>query len=86
MDKSGDGLISHEEFVQFTYLIPAETIKVQFKNWARTGIDIGESVIINDEKAKGTSAFVTLIAGGVAGAISRTFTAPMDRLKVLLQA
>mmetsp|Transcript_6637 Transcript_6637/g.18512 ORF Transcript_6637/g.18512 Transcript_6637/m.18512 type:complete len:298 (-) Transcript_6637:178-1071(-) len=32
------------------------------------------------------SAGVTLAAGAVAGAVSRTTTAPMDRLKVLLQA
>ena len=49
-------------------------------------IDIGESVIVNDEKDPATSAFATLISGGVAGAISRTATAPLDRLKVILQA
>lgn len=26
-----------------------------------------------------------LVSGGVAGAVSRTFTAPLDRLKVFLQ-
>ena len=33
-----------------------------------------------------TSPWVTLVAGGVAGAISRTTTAPCDRLKVIMQA
>jgi len=29
---------------------------------------------------------ITLISGGISGAISRTITAPMDRLRIQLQA
>lgn len=52
-------------------------------------IDIGENVIIPDdftEKEMQTGMWWRhLVAGGAAGAVSRTATAPLDRLKVLLQ-
>jgi solute carrier family 25 (mitochondrial phosphate transporter), member 23/24/25/41 len=38
-----------------------------------------------DSKAK-MNPYKTIVAGGFAGAVSRTVTAPLDRLKVLLQA
>ena len=88
MDFNKTGTISYDEFLQFYYMIPAENIRVAFNLWAKSAaIDIGESMTINeDRKPGGTSAFVTLVAGGVAGAISRTSTAPLDRLKVIMQA
>ena len=53
-------------------------------------IDIGEQLTCPPDfpKAKGSMFGVSwchLIAGGIAGAISRTSTAPLDRLKVMLQ-
>lgn len=53
-------------------------------------IDIGEQLTCPPDfpKRKGSAFGVSwshLVAGGVAGAISRTSTAPLDRLKVLLQ-
>ncbi len=60
-------------------------MKIIFDYWSKaSSIDIGESVVIPDETPKNTSAWVTLVSGGVAGAISRTATAPLDRLKVIL--
>ena len=53
-------------------------------------IDIGEQLTCPPEfpKPKGLTTGVSwrhLVAGGIAGAVSRTATAPFDRLKVLLQ-
>jgi solute carrier family 25 phosphate transporter 23/24/25/41 len=49
-------------------------------------IDIGESITINNEEKKDVNHFITFFSGAVAGAISRTVTAPLDRLKVVMQA
>lgn len=84
MDKTNDGKISYDEFREFYFMVPKETIKATFTGWAKASIDIGESVVIPDDKKPGV--VTTLLAGGIAGAISRTFTAPLDRLKVVLQA
>lgn len=86
IDLDGDGKISFDEFRRFYFLLPAEMIKSSFKTWNRSAIDIGESVIIPEDKKPGTSVMTTLLAGGIAGAVSRTATAPLDRLKVVLQA
>ena len=52
-------------------------------------IDIGENGVIPDEfseEEKVTGMWWRLLAaGGGAGAVSRTCTAPLDRLKILLQ-
>ncbi len=52
-------------------------------------IDIGDDMTVPPEftqKEKQTGMWWRhLVAGGLAGAVSRTFTAPLDRLKVMLQ-
>jgi len=53
-------------------------------------IDIGEQLTCPPDfpKPKGSMFGVSwyhLFAGGIAGAVSRTSTAPLDRLKVMLQ-
>ena len=52
-------------------------------------IDIGDLMTVPPEftkKEKQTGMWWRhLVAGGLAGAVSRTSTAPLDRLKILLQ-
>lgn len=51
-------------------------------------VDVGEDVLVTGSisQVRPGDWWRHLMAGGVAGAVSRTSTAPVDRLKVLLQA
>lgn len=56
---------------------------------SRQIIDVGENLMVPDEftiEEKQTGMLWRhLVAGGGAGAVSRTCTAPLDRLKVMMQ-
>lgn len=52
-------------------------------------IDIGESIAIPDEfteqEKQSGDWWKRLVSAGIASAVARTFTAPLDRLKVMMQ-
>lgn len=52
-------------------------------------MDIGEDIGVPEEFTKGEMVsgmwWRHLLSGGIAGAVSRTCTAPLDRIKVYLQ-
>ncbi|CAA7404949.1 unnamed protein product [Spirodela intermedia] len=87
VDKDNDGIITFDEWRDFLLLYPHEvTIENIYRYWERVClVDIGEQAVIPEGISKHLDASKYLIAGGVAGAASRTATAPLDRLKVLLQ-
>ncbi|KAJ4961126.1 hypothetical protein NE237_021036 [Protea cynaroides] len=87
VDKDNDGIITFEEWRDFLLLYPHEaTIENIYQYWERVClVDIGEQAVIPEGISKHVHASKYLIAGGVAGAASRTATAPLDRLKVMLQ-
>ncbi|PKU70652.1 calcium-binding mitochondrial carrier protein SCaMC-1-like [Dendrobium catenatum] len=87
VDKDNNGIITFEEWRDFLLLYPHEaTIENIYHYWERVClVDIGEQAVIPEGISKHVNASKYLIAGGVAGATSRTSTAPLDRLKVVMQ-
>ncbi|KAK3152436.1 hypothetical protein QOZ80_2BG0158850 [Eleusine coracana subsp. coracana] len=87
VDKDNDGIITFEEWRDFLLLYPHEaTIENIYYHWERVClVDIGEQAAIPEGISKHVSASKYLIAGGIAGTASRTATAPLDRLKVVMQ-
>uniref|UniRef100_A0A0D9VDG6 EF-hand domain-containing protein n=1 Tax=Leersia perrieri TaxID=77586 RepID=A0A0D9VDG6_9ORYZ len=87
VDKDNNGIITFEEWRDFLWLYPHEaTIENIYHHWERVClVDIGEQAAIPERRSKHVSASKYLIAGGVSGAASRTATAPLDRLKVIMQ-
>jgi solute carrier family 25 phosphate transporter 23/24/25/41 len=87
IDLDRNGVISFPEWRDFLLLYPEEaTLENIYQYWEKVClVDIGEAAVIPEGISRQLHAYKYLIAGGVAGAISRTATAPLDRLKVLLQ-
>ncbi|KAJ6882653.1 calcium-dependent mitochondrial ATP-magnesium/phosphate carrier protein 2-like [Populus alba x Populus x berolinensis] len=87
VDKDNNGIITFEEWRDFLLLYPHEaTIENIYHHWERVcHVDIGEQAVIPEGISKHVHRSKYFIAGGIAGAASRSATAPLDRLKVVLQ-
>ncbi|XP_056135518.1 mitochondrial adenyl nucleotide antiporter SLC25A23-like [Lampris incognitus] len=90
MDKDSTMTIHWSEWRDYFLFNPLYNMEDVAHYWKRSLIlDIGEQLRVPDEfsEQEKTSGFVwrQLMAGAMAGSISRTGTAPLDRLKVFLQ-
>ncbi|KAF5287764.1 hypothetical protein FQA39_LY15700 [Lamprigera yunnana] len=90
MDQDGSLNISYDEWRDFLLLAPSSDIHQLINYWRHsTYLDIGEDMNVPDDFTQTEMQtgmwWRHLAAGGVAGAVSRTCTAPLDRLKVFLQ-
>ncbi|KAK6835421.1 hypothetical protein RU639_002217 [Aspergillus parasiticus] len=83
VDTNSDGVISYPEWRDFLLFLPAySNLRAVLSYYTATGnLNPEGDVHINDLQGLGY-----FIAGGIAGAVSRTATAPLDRLKVYLIA
>ncbi|KAK9103985.1 hypothetical protein Scep_020829 [Stephania cephalantha] len=85
--KSDNGTITFEKWRDFLVFYPREPTMeniYQYTNRACVA-DMGEQASIPEEISNDVNACKFLFVGGIAGATSRTVTAPLDRLKVALQ-
>eukprot|EP00668_Euglena_longa_P002195 GGOE01002539.1.p1 GENE.GGOE01002539.1~~GGOE01002539.1.p1 ORF type:complete len:458 (+),score=114.68 GGOE01002539.1:68-1441(+) len=78
--------VTYTEFRQGLLLLPSLHVAAVFDRWTRSAMDIGEDMTVPEAHQSFHKPMRTFIAGAIAGALSRTATAPLDRLKVLLQA
>ncbi|KAG5281530.1 hypothetical protein AALO_G00073290 [Alosa alosa] len=90
MDKNGTMTIDSKDWKNYPTLQPVENLPEIILYWKHSTIfDVGENLMVPDEfteEEKLTGMWWRhLVAGGGAGAVSRTFTAPLDRLKVIMQ-
>ncbi|XP_013003761.1 mitochondrial adenyl nucleotide antiporter SLC25A23 isoform X1 [Cavia porcellus] len=90
MDRDGTMTIDWQEWRDHFLLHTLENVEDVLYFWKHsTVLDIGECLTVPDEFSKQEKLtgmwWKQLVAGAVAGAVSRTGTAPLDRLKVFMQ-
>jgi len=79
-----------KDFCTLLLLTPDIDIRVLFDYWSKSShIDIGEDYTVPDDApayVEEKSRLNNFVSGAIAGCVSRTFTAPLDRLKTIMQA
>ncbi|GAA5805945.1 mitochondrial carrier domain-containing protein [Helicostylum pulchrum] len=86
IDIDGNGYIDFQDWRDFLLLLPRETTIIEIYQYYQTSTQLTHDaeVVIPHTDETAHNAYKYLAAGGMAGAVSRTCTAPFDRLKVYL--
>ena len=86
MDRDGDQRIDFDEFCTFFSDVPSPSLTVIAKKWAAgQGLDFGSDIVPMTLPPTEMPLVQFMLAGGVAGVASRTFTAPIEKIKILAQ-
>eukprot|EP00743_Colponemidia_sp_Colp-15_P002383 GILK01002582.1.p1 GENE.GILK01002582.1~~GILK01002582.1.p1 ORF type:complete len:484 (+),score=64.71 GILK01002582.1:39-1454(+) len=86
LDKNNDGKVDFDEWKIGLALLPTVNIQAAFEYWQKQSeIDLGDNIVVPTPIHTPYNAHKLLLAGGIAGVFSRTATAPLDRLRIMMQ-
>lgn len=88
IDSDNNGDIGFDDWARFLLFLPRNATMKNVYTFYRNLVhqtDSSETIFIPEERSSDIVTFKYLIAGALAGSISRTCTAPLDRLRILLQ-
>ncbi len=86
MDKDGDGVINFEEFCDFFADMPTANIEAVAEKWAMGfALDLGSDQVPSSLPPSEVPLWRFMFAGGCGGVVSRTATAPLEKIKILAQ-
>ena len=82
----GNDTCSFREFSRVFLLMVEVDVDIVFNHWAKYSRIAGEDYSLPDEDQVEKSRTNIFLSGAIAGCVSRTTTAPLDRLKIIMQA
>jgi solute carrier family 25 phosphate transporter 23/24/25/41 len=86
VDKDQSGSVDFQEFCEYFASLPSPTMKAVIEQWSSgLSIDVGTDLAPPPIPPPSLTIWRALLAGGVAGVVSRTATAPLEKIKLIAQ-
>ncbi len=85
-DRDKSGAVTFEEFAELLFFARDVHMRGVFDQWASHALLESSEYAPPVEVERKLPTWALLVSGAIAGAVSRTATAPLDRLKTLMQA
>lgn len=86
VDKDKNGRVDFNEFSEYFISLPSPSVRAVLEQWSSgLSVDVGSDLAPPVIPPPSMKIGLTLFAGGMAGIVSRTATAPLEKIKILAQ-